>query len=432
MSTNFVPPRPDQWQGPAKSLPPADPYSSAGFVPPSPDSWQGPAPDIPSDFQTDPGFKPSPTQRYFGRLAEDVAQTVPGTIETIKHPINAVKNIVKTPSALWNEWQSGQRPEALADVTSIAAPLAVKGIGRLMSGTAEPLAEGALGIRKIDRAYGKTPGQSALDETSGLSPDAIAASAQNKLNQLRPELERQVATSTLPASLQPAIDVIDAEITKAQQQNAAGKVSQLQALRNTLTQPVNGFAGQVDPATGQIATTQTPAMLLNLKRGFADEHVNNWNPDTMHDVRGVAGRVYGALDTELDRTVPAAQDLNQRMSSLIPVARRAESTARNADIPQRIMHRASAHTGALAAAIGGYYAGGVPGGVAGFVLPELISSPAGQMAVARALRFVGKGLDKYGAVVDAPVSQNIGQRQESIATRLGKQIWSSLGGPEIH
>jgi hypothetical protein len=99
------------------------------------------------------------------------------------------------------------------------------------------------------------------------------------------------------------------------------------------------------------------------------------------------------LDKELDRTVPGALGLNQRISSLIPVAQRAESVSRNAPTLQRAAQRFGAHTGALTLGAAGAYEGkregGIPGAIAGgltgVLAPELIASPEGQIALARTL-----------------------------------------------
>ncbi|MFT4112394.1 hypothetical protein [Silvibacterium sp.] len=63
-------------------------------------------------------------------------------------------------------------------------------IGEGMRAIAPALAESAIGIRKADRAYGKTPGRMILDETKGLTPRAVANSAQGTLDQLNPQLNQ--------------------------------------------------------------------------------------------------------------------------------------------------------------------------------------------------------------------------------------------------
>jgi len=133
--------------------------------------------------------------------------------------------------------------------------------------------------------------------------------------------------------------------------------------------------------------------LLDLKRGIGDLE-GNWNPELRGKLKGIVRKVYSELDNELDRTVPGADKLNQRISSLIPVKQRGESVERGADMSQRMMHRVAAHTGALAGAgfggAAGYKEGGLPGavmgGIAGLAVPEILSSPSSQMLIARMMK----------------------------------------------
>lgn len=80
----------------------------------------------------------------------------------------------------------------------------------------------------------------------------------------------------------------------------------------------------------------------------------------------------------MDRTLPEAAGLNQHISSLIPVAWRAESTASGADTTQRVL--SSLGGGIYCSAHGG--PAGDEGAGLGLV-SELISSPTGQIIVAR-------------------------------------------------
>jgi hypothetical protein len=251
--------------------------------------------------------------------------------------------------------------------------------GLVLKAAAPVIAETALGIPKAARAFGKTPGAALLDETRGIRPSTIAASAQERLGQLNPQLESAAANSKVPASLLPARGIVSDAANKAANQNAEGLFNQLGKQANFLD--YGGPSGEV-----------TPQKLLDLKRGFNEEHLR-WNPE-MHDRALSTGRqAYNALDQELDRTVPESAGLNQRISSLIPVAQRAESISRAAPTLQRAAQRFGAHTGALTlGGIGGYQGyreGGVPGAIAGgltgVLAPELIASPEGQMVLARTL-----------------------------------------------
>ena len=149
------------------------------------------------------------------------------------------------------------------------------------------------------------------------------------------------------------------------------------------------------PGNPEIPENVTPSRLLDLKRGFGQEHAS-FNPDIHEAVNSTGKRAYGALDSELDRTVPEAAGLNQRMSSLIPAIQRAEATARQADLPQRIAQRVGARTGALTGMVAGAHFGGVPGALLGLIGPELAADPAAQMIAARTLhgfsKIPGKGI----------------------------------------
>jgi len=248
---------------------------------------------------------------------------------------------------------------------------------------APALAESALGVTKRLRGFGRTPGEAALEETKGVRPATVGHSAQEKASELTQELEKRAAASTTPASTSPAVKVIDQEQIKALKQNNRGYYDQLHALREQLTK---------DMSTGQPFPGQMPASrILDLKRGVGNLE-KSWNPEQRGAMRGTIRKVYSALDSELDRTVPGAKDINQRISSLIPVAQRGASIDRGAGLTQRMSHRLAAHTGALAGAgIGSVLAqreGQSPaiGAAAGLLLPEILSSPTGEMMAAKTLR----------------------------------------------
>lgn len=271
-------------------------------------------------------------------------------------------------------------------------------LGQGIKAAAPTIASSALGIPKAAKAFGKTPGEAIINETRGIRPETIAASAKERMGQLTPELESAASRSTTPASLTPARTAISDAATKAQTQNAAGLHGQLQGMGDTLNRRFDTGA--------QIPAQVSPRELLDLKRGFSDEHLR-WNPET-HDRALSAGRqAYGALDSELDRTVPEAAGLNQRISSLIPVAHRAESVSRNAPVMQKALGRFGAHTGALTmgglGAGAGYKEGGLPGavagGVTGVLAPELIASPEGQMIAARLANKAGGLKPAIGAAL---------------------------------
>jgi hypothetical protein len=266
------------------------------------------------------------------------------------------------------------------------------GLGEAARAAAPGIAESALGIGRRQRGFGRTPGEAALSEISGIRPETVSENAGKKALQLTDELETRAAASTVPVSTRNALNEIDKEQIKAIKQNNKGYYDQLHAIRQQLTQDM--FTGA--PLPRQMSASD----LLDLKRGIGKLE-GGWSPEQRGVARGTVRKVYSALDREIDRAVPGSQSLNQRISSLIPVEKRAESESRGAGLGQRIGGRLAAHTGALASSIaggyGGYREGGVPGAIAGstagLVLPELVISPETEMLFARGLRS-GRGLGR--------------------------------------
>ena len=385
-------------------------------------------------------------------------------------------------------------------------------VGQGLKAMAPTIAEGALNIRKLDRAYGKgggAIGRAVLDETKGIRPGTIAQSAEDRLGELNPQLNAAADRASVRPN--PTRGLLAAPPTKIPLHNApdvegrlsqpirltqvdrpgppmlqapsvstpmasgmqdafperlasgdtgirptefgdhpgmgqtqymgeipgerggvgqsqgvllraapagSGPIPSLLPNRAASLSPARGVlsdafgaatrqgerttAGQLQPMATHLGETMsgeaipenvTPRQLLDLKRGFGNEYIHRWNPETMTGVKGTAARTYHALGQEFNRTVPEAEGLNSRISNLIPVAKRASSEELNAPTMQRAVNRFAAHTGALTGAgIGGaigYREGGlggaVAGGLTGVFAPELIASPEGQMVAARLL-----------------------------------------------
>jgi hypothetical protein len=202
------------------------------------------------------------------------------------------------------------------------------------------------------------------------------------------------------ASLRSSRGLLSSAAEKATARGERTTLQQLDPMLRHLTETVGGET---------IPENITPRQLLDMQQGFGNEFVNRWNPETMQGVKGTAAQTYHEMGNELDRVVPEAQTLRSRISPLITIAKRAKSEELNAPLAQRLAGRLAAHTGALTGAVvGGLYGynkGGFPAAArdaaAGFVIPELLGSPAWQMGAARAFnsnapaalgRIVGGGL----------------------------------------
>jgi hypothetical protein len=301
------------------------------------------------------------------------------------------------------------------DFTTGAAMGAGSGLlGEGIRAVAPKIAESALGITQRMRSPTKTIGQAVLDETSGITPGAIASSAGQKISALTDQLNNLAGASQNMASLKPALDVLTQAQTVARARNSGPMLNKINAVMDQLTTDIQ--SGATIPQGPNAAVSASK--ILDLKRGVGDL-VNSWAPQDQKGIQPIIKRVYGALNSELADAVPGAADLNQKISSLIPAATRARVLSGSAPLLQKVAGRAAAHTGALAGAgIGsalGYQKGGaegaVLGGAAGLIAPELLASPTAQMATARvaqkapaALPFL-KGLALQAARTGQPAPQ---------------------------
>jgi hypothetical protein len=279
-------------------------------------------------------------------------------------------------------------------IGSVAVPDAIHGTGKALMRGAEPIMEHALRIKNIDRAFGKTPGRFALDETSGVTNGGISNSAGRRVSDLTNQVENLYSGTSAKGSLQPARDIVDQRIRQAQAGNSEGS-PELGNMKKQLTEPVSHFSGAVDPASTsgpiKISDFQDPATLLRMKREFGKDFTT-WSALHPNIEMPTARGAYNAMDQELDRVAPEGAALNQRISSGIPVARAAEMNALRPGLSARLASRAAARTGALTGAIYGGATHGLPGAVAGFVLPELAGDPVVQAIAARGMNGTGRAM----------------------------------------
>lgn len=284
-----------------------------------------------------------------------------------------------------------------AGLLGVAVPEAMGLLGRGLKAAGIPVAESAAGIRAIDRANGRTPGAALLENTSGIRPSTVLESTRKRIGLLNDQYENLANQATTPTSLQPARDILAQRSAQAAAGNSVSTPAEMAKMQSQLTNPTQGFAGAIDPATGEIAAQQDAATLLRMKREFGKDHTS-WRMNPSPEV-ATAQRAYGAIDGELDRAIPQGAAINQEISSLIPVKQGLKQKDLNAGIIQNIMHKAAVHTGALATAVGGGMEFGPLGAAAGLILPEAIASPTARMAAARGLYGAG------GLLQSTPIQQ---------------------------
>lgn len=289
----------------------------------------------------------------------------------------------------------GARPGEAAGAAAagtVAQPIA-EGVSAVASSLAPKLAESALGITQNMRARGRTPGEAILEQTSGI-----------KLSTLAPEIKQ--AVSTLTNKMEQGVDAATQSgvmgSTQSAHQALNDALADLPRNAKTIRAKVESLHDLLDldnAGTGPVRAQYTPTELLEMKRGIGKE-IETWPPEwqKMSEVKRVQSQLYGSIDNELDRLVPGNSDINQAISSLLPAKSQSAKMLKGASLPQRAIHRVAAHTGALTGAAAGGYAGdkagGLPGAIAGtaagLIVPEAISSSAGQMLAARFINSVGE------------------------------------------
>lgn len=252
---------------------------------------------------------------------------------------------------------------------------------------APAFAESAMGVTGNDKMYGRTLGRAMLDDTRGIRPETVERTARETIAKLKPEVEKiaiDAGNAGRTGSMLPARDVVSKKIGSHITNSAVKSADELK--------DVNGFL-RTDAVSGKaIPDDISPIQLLRYKRGLDADYIGNWNPmKGSKNELSTARDAYGKLAEEFHAAAPGTKELDQRMSSLIPVAERADRMSRTPGMLESTLHRFRTPTGALvgagAGATEGYREHGVGGAVTGAALgaiaPSVIGNPATQMLFAR-------------------------------------------------
>lgn len=343
---------------------------------------------------------------------------------------------------------------------SVGVPLAVAGlthgVSKGLQNIAPGLYESGVGIRNPDRAYDKTPGQTALEENlRGVHPETVADSATARIKQLVPQRDALLNASKNQVSVNPARQIVVDKQNELGGLNATSEASKLEPITKFLTEADSRFkgstVGRYGPATqqptgvlnaqGQPIMKTVPGPLIGqditpiqpasgaaaLKKGLDKELIGGkWNADNA-EAHGTAKQVYHQLDQDIDTAVPEQAGLNQRISSLIPVARRAASTARNEDLSGRMASRVAARTGGLMSALAGAaegtkvggVGGGVVGGLVGLAAPEFAALPSSKIAAAKTMYGAGNLGEKLAPLIPFLTLKQKEEESEAEKKRVG-------------
>lgn len=276
-----------------------------------------------------------------------------------------------------------------------AASVAAKGLSKV----APVLAETALKVRGVDRAYGATPGQAILDHTTGFTPGAVVDSARQALNATHADQAAVLGNASGMVDLTPTRSIGNDFVTRAQEEGHPGTVKDIAKLNDQLAYELDPRGNFVQ--TAPIPQDVAPRYAAALNRGLSSAKTS-WNPATASDtMNAAAGQMHHQLADSIANVVPEIRPLNQRVQSLMPVVQRGTAADLNAGLLQRSVGRWAAPTGGALTGIMGLHYGGIPGAIAGTILPELVSNPTTLMMEARAANAAAKVLPKVGGTVAA-------------------------------
>lgn len=356
--------------------------------------------------------------RYMDAIQHGLGGAVPFLGPMLSDALDTVASPESTPKA------SGKALGGLLAMKT--TPKAMSLAGRAVKAPAPSLFEAGMGIGSADRLNAKTPGTAGLEFTRGFHPMSVAQSADAAMTQkygLLSNLAARASSRGVKGSLRPARQPVEDRIAEAGGVNNTSAVRELRPMLRQLTTPsdlntlpteypagsttpvrysTNPFSGRKtvvptgSPPDPVVAENQSPTNLLKMKQEFGKAHTT-WNAIRPKNEVGTAREVYRGLDSEIDRIIPEGAQLNQEVSSLIPIKDRAIKVNSNASMPQRIMGRWKAHSGALLGTVAGGAAYGPAGAIAGAIVPELMATPAVQIGAARGLWGAGKALQGTAA-----------------------------------
>ncbi|MFC5861098.1 hypothetical protein ACFPT7_02205 [Acidicapsa dinghuensis] len=302
-----------------------------------------------------------------------------------------------------------------------AVDAALQGVGGGLRGAGEGIAESALGVRNVDRAFDASPGEAALEQTRGYKPSTIAAEAQQRLEDLQLERGLLAHANPGPVNFGPARQVASDAMQEQALRNAIPQIDRMNPLAEqirTQGEPRDGWPIGVQPprpAGRPIPPWVETPEALNLREGVGNYSADKpWTGKASADpLRGMVRGMYGSMSDSIHSAVPEIAPIDATMHDLIPVAQRASEVDLNANTLQRTFGRFARPTGALvgtvSGAAAGHAAGGgmgaLLGGFSGLIAPEVLASPTFQMAIARTIYSMGKEAEAAGPMAAEGANQ---------------------------
>jgi hypothetical protein len=315
-------------------------------------------------------------------------------------------------------------------VSDVTNPMnaVTKPIGAIAKATGKGVVRSALpGLGGKAERYGASPATSVLENTSGLTPEAVKQSALAHISNLKQKLDtltQQAAAAGNEMDLAPARKVILNEMQTVAKNN--GLTDDLKPMLDQLTKAKPGFAGS-QSITGDINPMQPPDVGLGMKRQFGKDFTKFDAAVPMRsEARNLGNKAYHQLSTEFNKAVPGAEPVNQALQSASPIPDAAQRAQELASPTQNAINRVTRPTGGLIPTMIGGAAGGPIGAAAVLGAQEALSSPTVKMGIAREAYGAGKAI---GSPITSRTLNAVGveQANDTVAKQLSDAI---LGGQQ--
>jgi hypothetical protein len=299
---------------------------------------------------------------------------------------------------------------ALSNAMHGGSPLAGAAVGaggegllQGMRAAAKPLVNSALGFGVKSKEFGRDPGQFILDETKGIRPKTLGPEVRTLIDARKNALEAKAAADpNVKVPLTPVrqflLDLMEAN----HKQNHFDDDPYIEKLWDRVSVNQNTGEPFPDAVSGERA--------LDLKRGIGKLVPESaWKEGAGTPLAIIAKRAQDVLGDSITQAVPGAEEENRFLSNMIEAERRLKITRRSMGPGERAIDRVTRPTGALAGAILGGQAGGVPGAIATIAVQEALRSPTVKLLAGRAM---------YAAPpIGAPIVKGIGLPLSAFATQ---------------
>ena len=206
-------------------------------------------------------------------------------------------------------------------------------------GAAKAFGNVTQGVGFRNKLHEAEPGYGYLTDTKGIRPKTVQASREKRLGELS-DVKAAELSQTGPVSMEPGIAVHREALGKYTNRGSKEIVDALGPIGDSLRG--NRVTGE---PFGRTVSAERAMEIARSLKPFA-----RWNAVTPPEASGVAQRAYGATIGKIHEANPRVMALDSRSQNLMAGRDPSKVTALRAGPMENIVHRGTAHSGALTAA----------------------------------------------------------------------------------